>query len=183
MLSEINEMYNNILERNMPHSWARVLHFVHLLSDANLDLYEVRETLAAILPLYIYFYHEEIRIYYSGTWISKPIFDDVINSMLCLRVLQCLHDTLLNIGIVLSTPTLGGKLVCAFDLWFEAQYVFTLQVVFVFFVRTVLDGFFGWPRTRRFYHEHVRGDVEPIPGWNNGEEQDEDDDDDGEEEH
>ena len=158
----MNEIHNHVLESNVPHTWARVWHFIYLLSDANLDLYERGEILAAILPLYIYFYHEEIRKYYSGTWISKPIFDDVMNSIMCLRVLQFFHDVLVNISIVFSTPTLSGKLICAFDLWLEAQHVFLLQMTFVIFVRITLDGFFGWPRTRRFYHQHVRGDFDPI---------------------
>ena len=152
------------IETQLIHTWARVFHFIQLLSDGNLELYEQGEIFTAMLPLYIYFFHEEIRIYYSGPWVPEPIFDDVILSLICLRALQLFYDTLLNVGIILNTPTIGGKLVCAFDLWLETQYILILQVGFLFLVRIVLDGFFGWPVTRRFYREHVRGELDPI--WN-----------------
>ena len=71
----------NIVERNLPHTYARLVHLVYLLSDANLELYHLLDALTWGLPLYLWYFHEEIRIFYSGPWIPEPIFDDIITSL------------------------------------------------------------------------------------------------------
>lgn len=144
---------SKFLRAKLPHTSARVSHVRYLLSDANLELYDHRDLLIAILPLYILYYHDEIRMFYSGSsWTAESLFDDLIASLVFLYFFVYFYDSLYAIGLVFSTPTLIGKLICAFDLWLETVCVFSFQLGFAMSVKALLDQFFGWPVARFVYH-------------------------------
>ncbi len=139
--------------KHFPYTSARHAHLFHLLSDANLERYDLLDFLAAVLPLYIYYYHEEIRLYYSDTWGTEPIFADVIVSLLCVCFILYFSNMLYGIGLVFGTPSLSGKLLCAIDLWMESVMVYSFQAFFAIFVKAVLDEFFGWPTMRGVWYQ------------------------------
>ena len=67
--------------------------------------------------------------------------------------------------LVVSTPTLGGKLMCAFDLWVEGACILLYRLAFVVLVREILDWFFGWPLARhsiRIIHEMLEDIMEEL---------------------
>ena len=153
----------DVVARNLPHTFARYVHFLHLLANANLESYDYRDFLTAILPLHIFYFHEEIRIYYSGSWIAEPLFDDVVTSLMSVYFVLFFFNSLHSIGLVFDSPGLGGKLMCAVDLWVESACVFSVQFAFVLLVRAWQDRFFGWP-TARFLFRNIREDFDDLGG-------------------
>ncbi len=148
----ISEIISNFLKAKFPHTSARILHMLYLLSDVNLELYDRRDFLVAILPLYLLHFHEYIRVYYSGTWTSESLLGDIVASLVFLYCLVYFYDSLYAIGLIFGTSTLWGKLICAFDLWLESVCVFSFHLAFAIFVRAVLDQFFGWPTAQWMYY-------------------------------
>ncbi len=147
------DITRNFLKAKLPHTFARVLHLRYLLSDANLELYDRRDLLIAILPIYLIYYHDEIRMHYSGSsWTAESLFDDLITSLVFLFFFVYFYDSLYAIGLVFSTPTILGKLICAFDLWLESVCVISFQLVSAMAVKALLDQFFGWPAARFVYN-------------------------------
>lgn len=159
------DMISNSLRAKLPHTSARILHIRYFLSDANLELYDRRDLLIAILPLYILYYHDEIRVFYSGSSrTAGSLFDDLITSLVLLYFFVYFYDSLYIIGLVFSTPTLIGKLMCAFDLWLESVCVCSSHIVFAIFVKAVSDQFFGWPTAHWVYYS-LRNEL--LIAWRN----------------
>lgn len=153
----------SFLKTKLPYTSARVLHLLYLLSDANLELYDRRDLLVAILPLYLIYYHDEIRMFYSGSsWTAESPFNDIITSLFYLFFFVYAYDSLYAIGLVFSTPTIIGKLICAVDLWLESVCVVSFSFVFAMAVNELLDQFFGW-RTARFVYYNLR--IEVRAAW------------------
>ena len=160
-LSEAMNALRTSFAENFSYTSARHAHLFYLLSDANLELYNPLDFLAAVLPLYIYYYHEEIRLYYSGTWDAEPVFADVIVSLICVYFILYFFHMLYGIELVFGTPGLSGKLLCAIDLWIKSVMVYSFQGFFAISVKAVLDHFFGWPTVRGIWYQ-IRHDFDEI---------------------
>lgn len=140
MLQHILQFFSATL----PHTSARLGHWVFLLSDQNPVLLDLQTVAFAFLPLIIYELEDQIGyVPYSGGH-SRPFhgFAEALAHWACFSaVCRILSD----LSIIQQTPGLRNRLVLATDLYLEFIVILAVHVVFCLCVALLVDTAFGSP--------------------------------------
>lgn len=117
-------MVNGLLNftENFPHTTARFRHWLYLISDENLDHWNVQHLfLIAMLPAYLIFFWDRLEMRYLGSWPPKRTFHSlnqaIVRSFFASK--YCSTFAILYIGW--SFPSGGSRLITWIDLCLESQ--------------------------------------------------------------
>lgn len=121
-LSVVNVLFN--FTENFPHTAARYRHWLYLISDDNLDHWNLHQLLlTALLPAYMIFFWQGLEIRHPGSWPPRPpnrTFDSIKRAVGCSFIASKCYSIFVILYIVWSVPPGGSKLMTWIDLWLES---------------------------------------------------------------
>lgn len=118
-ISAIDALLN--FNKNFPHTVARFRHFQFLLSDENLEHWDLQSLLLiAILPTYIILFWEGLETLHQGSWTPRQTFESIQKALFVSYVISKAYSIFVIFYIGWSAPLCGSKLMIWIDLWLES---------------------------------------------------------------
>ena len=106
---------------NFPHTTARCRHWMYLLSDANLDYWNLQQMfLLALLPMYLLYFWRGLEDRHPGSWSPEGALVDIEEALVCTFALSKCYSIFVIFYIGWSVPPGGSKLMTWIDLWLES---------------------------------------------------------------
>ncbi|KAL8762584.1 MAG: hypothetical protein Q9184_001438 [Pyrenodesmia sp. 2 TL-2023] len=146
----IMSMINIELAHNFPQTWTRLHHWLHLLSDQNIDLYTPQDLLLSTIPTYLEFFLLILSVSYHlpRFWPQDPL-DGVTDTLLIpVFVFTAAQWLLTALQYVWLQPGIGNKMLAVIDLWTEQLLVFALTWGALQLANLAAYPAFGWDRVR-----------------------------------
>ena len=118
--SAVNVLLN--VTENLPHTAARYQHWLYLISDDNLDHWDLqRLLLVALLPAYMILLWDRIDIRFSPQMIPRRTFESIEHALLCSFVASWIWSIFVMLYIGWSVPPGRSKLMTWIDLCLESS--------------------------------------------------------------
>ncbi|KAL8906911.1 MAG: hypothetical protein Q9207_001719 [Kuettlingeria erythrocarpa] len=154
---------NVALAHGLPQTWTRLHHWLHLLSDQNINLYTPQDLLLFALPIYLEFfllilsasYHHPLHRH-----ARDPLHDVTDDLLFPVFVVIAMRWLLTAVEYVLSQPGIGNKLLALVDILLEQVFVTALAWVALHLAMLSAYPAFGWDRVRRAFWAYIGYHIE-----------------------
>lgn len=142
-LSTVNILLN--FAENFPHTAARYQHWLYLISDDNLDHWNLKHLLlVALLPAYLILFWERVEILHSRSRAIRRTFGAIKQALFCSWVASKSYSIFVMLYIGWSVPPGGSKLMTWMDLWLESTLTTSIALSLCcipFFLSSLETGF------------------------------------------
>lgn len=141
--SVVNALLN--FTENFPHTTARYQHLLYLISDDNLDHWNLQHMLlVALLPAYIMHFWNMLELRHSGLGVPRPTFHDIAVAMRYSFCASKCYSIFVILYIGWSVPPGGSKLMTWIDLCLESTLTAVVAAT-LWFIPFILANFaLGW---------------------------------------
>ena len=130
---------------NFPHTTARCRHWLYLISDENLDHWDLQHLfLVALLPAYMIFFWEGLERRYPGSWPPKRTFKSIEQAMECSFIASKCYGLFVILYIGWSVPPGGSKLMTWIDLWLESTLTTLVAMILCSIPWCLSSLAYGW---------------------------------------
>lgn len=130
---------------NFPHTTARCRHWLYLISDENLDHWDLQHLLLlALLPAYMIFFWDGLERRYSGLRASKRTFNNIKQALECLFNASKNYSLFVILYIGWSVPPGGSKLMTWIDLWLESSLTISIAMILSLIPWCLSSLAYGW---------------------------------------
>ncbi|KAI4200669.1 MAG: hypothetical protein LQ346_002331 [Caloplaca aetnensis] len=154
----IMSVINIALAHGLPLTWTRLHHWLHLISDQNIDLYTPQNLLLSTIPIYLEFFLLILSASYHHPLLAHardPLNDVTDDLLFPVFVFTAMRWLLTAVDYVLSQPGIGNKLLALVDLLIEQVFVSALVWGALHLAMLSAYPAFGWDRVRRAFWAYI----------------------------
>ncbi len=154
---------NVALAHGLPQTWTRLHHWLHLLSDQNIDLYTPQDFLLFTLPIYVDFFLLILSVSYHHPLhrhAQDPLHSVTDDLLFPVFMFTAVHWLLTAVDYVWSQSGIGNMLLALVDLFLEQVFVSALAWVALHLAMLSAYRAFGWDRVRRAFWAYIGYQIE-----------------------